>query len=162
MSRYIRCPSIGSIAAFRIATFTQAAWADRWTVSVTVTDGLGGSVSALVHLSDASFTEIWKYFAFVFQHSVTALEVEDLHLIPSDVTAIPKLINILPDLYTIRTRLPLVAKRFKVLREILSHKDGITRVERLVDESESLDEGRRSDEEWKALCIEYKIHDFLG
>ena len=50
---------------------------------------------------------------------------------------------------------------FEVLREILSHKRGITRVERLIDESESLDEARRNDEEWKALRIEYKIHDFI-
>ena len=163
VTHYIRCPSIRRITTFRIALFTQAIWADRWTVSVTATDGLGGSVSTLAHLvSDAPLTEIWNSFALVFQHSVTTLEVEDLHLIPNGVTAIPKLIDILPDLHTIKVRLPPAAQVFEVLHEILLHKHSITRVERLVDESESLDEARRSDEEWKALCIEHKIHDFLG
>jgi len=73
---------------------------------------------------------------------------------PNSLTSFP--------IHTIRIRLPLVAKGFEVLHEILSHKHGITRAEQLVDESESLDEARRNDEEWKALCIEYKIHDFLG
>jgi len=107
VSHYIRCPSIRRITTFRIAPFTQAIWTDPWTVSATATDGLGGSVSTLVHLiSDAPLTEIWKTFALVFQHSVTTLEVEDLHLIPNGAAAIPKLIDILPDLHTIRTRLP--------------------------------------------------------
>jgi len=163
VSRYIRCPPIRSITTFRIALFTQAAWDDRWTVNVTATDGLGGSVSTLMHLlSDAPLTEIWKCFALVFQHPVMMLEVEDLHLIPNGVIAIAKLIDILPDLHTIKVRLPPAAQVFEVLHEILLHKHSITRVERLVDESESLDEARRSDEEWKALCIEHKIHDFLG
>ena len=163
MSHYIRCPSIRRITTFRIAQFTQAIWADRWTVSITATDGLGGSVSTLVHLaSDTSLTEIWNSFALVFRHSVTTLEVGDLHLIPNSATAIRKLIDILPDLHTIKVRLPPAAEVFEVLHEILLDKSSITRVERLVDKSESLDEARRNNEEWKALCIEYKIHDFLG
>jgi hypothetical protein len=32
----------------------------------------------------------------------------------------------------------------------------------LVGETESLDEVRRNDEEWKALCVEHKIHSFLA
>ena len=163
VSRYIRCPSIRRITTLRIAPSSQAIWADSWTVSVTATDGLGGSISSLAHLTnDAPLTETWNAFALVFQHSVTTLEIEDLHLILSGVTAIPKLMDVLPDLHIIRIRVPPVAKEFKVLREILSHKHGITRIERLVGETENLDEARRNDEEWEALCIEHRIHDCLA
>ena len=162
VSRYIRCPSIRKITTLRIAPFTQAVWADDWTVSVTAADDLGGSVSTLVHLyNDAPLTTIWELFAHVFRHSVTALEVEDLHLIVHGVTAIPKLMDILPNLCTIRVRLPPIAKGFGVLREIVSGRHDITRIERLVCEMESPDEARRNDEKWKALCIEHRLHDFL-
>ena len=163
VSRYIRCPSIGTIVTFRIAPFTQAIWADDWTVSVTATDGLGGSVSTLVHLSnDDPLRTIWEAFALVFRHSVTALEVEDLHLIVHGVTAIPKLMDILPNLYAIRVQLPPVAKGFEVLREIVLGRRGILQVERLVCETESPDEARRNGEGWEALCVEHGIHDFLA
>jgi hypothetical protein len=163
VSHYIRCPSIGRITTFRIAPFTQAIWADDWTVGVTAADGLGCSISTLVHLSsDTPLTMIWELFARLFKHSVTALEVEDLHLIVHGVTAIPKLIDLLPNLYTIRVQLPPVPKGLEVLREILSGRHSITRVERLVCETESPDEARRNDEEWEALCVEHNIHDFLA
>jgi hypothetical protein len=163
MSRYIRCPSIRRITTLRVAPFTQPPLADMWTVNVTATDSLGGSVSTLVHLvNDTQLMEIWEAFTPVFQHSVTTLEVEDLHLILNGAIAIPRLIDVLPDLHTIRIRLPPAAKGFDVLREILSHKHGTIQVGRLVGETESLDEVRRNDEEWKALCVEHKIHSFLA
>ena len=113
-------------------------------MSVTATHGLGGSISTLVHLaSDTSLMEIWNSFSLIFQHSATTLEVEDFHLIPNGVTAIPKL----PDLHTIKVRLPPAAEVFEVLREILLHRPGITRIEWLVNDSESLDEARKNDEE---------------
>ena len=163
VSRYVRCPSMGTITTLRIAPLTQVTWADSSTVSLTATDGLGGSISTVVHLtSDALLATTWEAFALAFQHSVTTLEVEDLDLISRGVTAIPKLIGVLPDSHTIRIQLPRVLEGFRILREILSHGHGITRVERLVCKAEGLDEARRKDEEWKTLCAEYKIHDSLA
>ena len=163
VSRYVRCPSMGTITTLRIAPLTQVTWADSSTVSLTATDGLGGSISTVVHLtSDALLATTWEAFALAFQHSVTTLEVEDLDLILYGVTATPKLVGVLPDSHTIRVQLPRVPEGFQILREILSRRRGITRVERLVCEAESPDEARRKDEEWKTLCAEYKIHDSLA
>lgn len=163
MYRYIRCPSIHRITTLRIAPFTQDIWIGGMTTSVTATDGLGGSATTEIHLpSDTSLAMIWEAFALVFQHSVTTLEVEDLHSISHGATTVSKLIDVLPDLHTIRVQMPLVAKGFEVLREILSGKHAITRVERLVGEAESLDETRGNDEKWEALCIEHKLRHYLA
>ena len=160
--RYLQCPSIGTFTTLRIAPFIRGAWADGRSVGVTATDSSGGSVSSLVHLiSDTLLATTWEALALVFQHSVTTLEVVDLHMIMSGDKAIAKLINVLPNLHTIRARLPPVAGGFEALREILSRKHGITLVERLVVEGESPDEARRNDEKWKALCVAHKVHEFL-
>lgn len=86
-------------------------------------------------------------FAHIFQHEITTLEVGDLHLIARSTVAVPRLADVLPNLRTIKARLPPDATSFKVLHEILSDMRGIIRVERLVDETESPDETRRDDEE---------------
>ena len=92
VSRYIQCPSIGGIMTLRIAPFTRATWTNSLTVSFTTTDGLGGSILTVVHLtSDALLATTW--------------EVKDLNLILYGVTVIPKLIDVLPDLHTIRIQL---------------------------------------------------------
>ena len=158
VSRYLRCPSIGTITTLRIAPFTEGIWTDGWSVDVTATDGFGGSVSGLTYPNNnASLKATWNTFAPAFQHAVTTLEVVDLHLIVNGVKTIPNLMDVLPDLYTIRVRLPPVAKGFEILREILAHRHGSTRVERLVGETESPDEARKNDEEWKVSCMRYAI-----
>ena len=163
LSSYIRCPSMGTVTTLRIAPFNRGNWVDGWTVSFTATNGLGDSVSSLVYLtSDTSLRVTWYAISPAFQHAITTLEVEDLHLIANGVTAIPKLIEVLPDLSTIRARVPPVAEGFEILHQILLGRCGITRVERLGYEMESPDEARRSDEEWKALCAVHKIHDLLA
>lgn len=59
--RYTRCPSFGTVTTFRIAPFIQRLWSDGRSVSVTATDGSGGSVSSLVRLADeSSLRMIWK------------------------------------------------------------------------------------------------------
>ena len=163
VSRYLRCPSIGTVTTLRIAPFTEGSWASGWPVSFTAADGLGGSVSSLAYLvGNTPLKATWDKFAPAFQHAVTTLEVEDLHLIMNGVEAIPELMDVLPNLYTIRVRLPPVAKAFEILREILAHRHGITRVERMVGETESPDEARENDEEWEVLCMEHDIRDFLA
>ena len=158
--RYLRCPSISAITTLRIAPSIQGAWADGWSVGVTAMDGLGGVVSDLIYLTnDAPLKATWEALALVFQHSVTTLEVVDLHLIVHSATAIPKLIDVLPNLHTIRARLPPVPMGFKALREILAHKHGSAGLERLVIGTESPEEARRNDEKWKALCSEHKVHE---
>ena len=162
VSRYIRCPSMGTITTLRIVPFTQGVWADGWPSTITATDGLGGTVSNLVYLiNDTPLRTTWEEFAIAFRHAVTTLELEDLHLIVNGITAIPALTDVLPNLHTIRVRLPPVAEWFGVLREILLRKSGITRLERLVVGTEDLDEARRNDEVWGALYMEYGMHDFL-
>ena len=158
--RYLQYPSINTITTLRIAPSIQGAWADGWSVGVTATDGLGGAVSILVFLnSDTPLKATWEALALVFQHSVTTLEVVDLHLITHSATAIPKLIDILPNLRTIRARLPPVPRGFEALREILAHKHGSAGLKWLVIGAESPDEARKNDEKWKALCTEHKIHE---
>ena len=162
MLRYIRCPSIGRITTLRIAPFRQVPWADSSTVSLTATDGLGGSILTLVHLtSDVPLTTMWRSFSFVFQHSVTTLEVEEFFPMGRGVTAVPRLIDVLPDLHTIKLQRPDIPG-LQDMREILSHRHSITRVERLACEAESPDEARRKDEIWKAICAEYKIYESLA
>jgi len=161
VSHYIRCPSIGTITTLRIAPFTQAVWADYWSSTITATDGFGGSVSSLVYVfNHLPLETTWGDFATAFRHAVTTLEIEDFHLITNGITAIPALIAVLPNLYTIRVRLPLAASWFDAL-EVLVSECGITRIERLVIGTEDPDEARRNDEEWEAMCTKYKLHDFL-
>ena len=152
MPRYILCPSIGRITTLRIAPFRQV---DRSTVSLTATDGLGGSISTLVFpTSDVPLATMWRSFTLVFQYSVTTLEVEQFLPIRRDVAAIPRLIEMLPDLHTIKLQRPDIPG-LQDIRESLSYRNNIIRVERLVCEAESPDEARRKDEEWKALCVKY-------
>ena len=162
--RYIKCPSIGTITTLQIVPSAQRSLSGDCPVSIHATDGSGGSISSLAFLvnDDSTLKTIWEELAPAFQHAVTTLEVEDLHLIEHSVTAIPKLTDVLPHLHTIRVRLLPVARSFEVLRDILSRKPDITQVERLVCGTESADEARRNDEEWKALCVEYKVHGFLA
>lgn len=160
--RYLKCPSISAVTTLRIVPLIQGAWAyNGWSVGVTATDSSGGSVSSLAHLAnDAALAITWEALALVLQHSVTTLEVEDLHLIMNSATAIPKLIEVLPNLDTIRVPLPSVTRGFGVLRKILSRRHGSIRLERLVVEAESLYEARRNDEKWRALHVEYKVYGF--
>ena len=162
MPRYIRCPSIGRITTLRVAPFTHVTWADSSTVSLTATDGLGGSISILVSLtSDMSLVTMWRSFTLAFQHLVTTLEVEEFFPMGRGVTAVPRLIDVLPDLHTIKLQRPDIPG-LQDMREILSHRHSITRVERLACEAESPDEARRKDEIWKAICAEYKIYESLA
>ena len=162
VSRYIRCPSMGIVTNLRIAPFTHGVWADNWSSLITATDGLGGSVSSLVYVTnDTSLRTTWEAFATTFRHAVTTLEIEDLHLIKNGPAAIHTLIGVLPNLYTLRVRLSPVALWFRVLREMLLSNRGITRVERLVIGTEGPDEAKERDEEWEASCTEYKLQDFL-
>ena len=163
ISCYIRCPSIDTVTTLRIAPFTQNFLGVDQPVNVTATNGSGGSVSSLSNVTNCtSLKAAWDTFSPAFKHAVTTLEVEDLHLIVHGVTAITKLMDVLPDLCTIRVRLPPIAKGFEDLREILARGHGITRVERLVGETESPDEARRNAEGWKALSVEHKIRDFIA
>jgi hypothetical protein len=101
--------------------------------------------------------------AATFAHRVTTLEVDDLRFIANtDAAAIPTLVYVLPNLYTVRIQLREVAENLEALRDILSGKRGIKRIERLVDKSESPDDVRRNNERWDALCIEHKMHDLLA
>ena len=162
VSRYIRCPSMGIVTNLRVAPFTHGVWADNWSSLITATDGLGGSVSSLVYVTnDTSLRTTWEAFATTFRHAVTTLEIEDLHLIKNGPAAIHTLIGVLPNLYTLRVRLSPVALWFRVLREMLLSNRGITRVERLVIGTEGPDEAKERDEEWEASCTEYKLQDFL-
>ena len=159
--RYLQCPSIGTMTTLRIAPVIRGGGANGRSVNVTATDSLGGSVSSSMYLTDeTSLVTTLEALALVSRHSVTTLEVESLHLIIDADEFIPKLIDVLPDLHTIRARLPSVAEGFEALPKILSRGDGITRLERLVVEMESPAEARRNDEKWKALCVEHEIDKF--
>ena len=159
--RYLQCPSIGTITTLRIAPVIRSGGADGRSVNVTAIDSLGGSLSSSTYLSDdTSLVPTLEMLALVSRQSVTTLEVESLHLIIDADEFIPQLIDVLPDLHTIRARLPPVVEGFEVLRKILSRGYSITRLERLVVETESPGEARRSDEKWKALCVEHEVDEF--
>jgi len=161
VSRYIRCPSMGTITTIRIASFTQSVWADKWSSIITATDGFGGSISGLVCLAnDGTLKTTWGDFATAFRHAVTALEIEAHHMNVNGVVALPALAEVLPNLHTVRAQLPPVPVWFNALKVLVS-KCGITRVERLVVGTEDPDEARRNDEEWELLCTKYELHDFL-
>jgi len=161
--RYLQCPSINPITTLQIAPSIQGSLTDGFSVGVTATDGLGGAVSDQpVYLTNDTppLEAAFEALALVFRHSVTTLEVVDLHLILHSATTIPKLVDVLPNLHTIRARLPPVSGGFKALREILARKHGSARLERLVIKTESPDEARENDENWKELCAKYKVHEY--
>lgn len=161
--RYTQCPSIGTVATLRIASLNKGLWVDGWSVSITATDGSGGSVSSAAHLADGLGLRVaWEELSGAFAHKVTALEVEDIHLIVAiDSTAIPNLITVMPNLHTVRVQLHAVVENCEALRSSLSGGHGITQVERLVGETENPDEVRRNNEKWEARCVEHQIHDLL-
>ena len=163
--RYTLCPSIGVVTTLRIASLNEQLWEDGWsvTVSVTATDGSGGSVSTSARLADdLALRTAWEELASAFAHRVTALEVEDLHLIAIiNSAAIPNLTYALPNLHTVRVQLQAVAESCEALRSSLQGRRCIARVERLVGEMESPDEARRISKQWKARHIESQIHDLL-
>jgi len=167
---YIRCPSIGTITTLRISPFlslppgpfTQWLWADSWSVKLTATDDSGGSISSSVRLEDdLTLKTTWKDLAIVSPRQVTTLEVGSLH--PTvNTAAITNLIHDLPDLCTVRVQLQTVSEGCEVLRDILPSGHHITRVERLVGETESPEETRKMNERWEKSCVEHQIGDLLG
>ena len=163
VSRYIRCPSIGTVTTLRIAPLDGGLWTHGWWATITATDGSGGSVSTSTRLDEnLALRTTWEALAGGFVHQVIALEVEGLYLIMTiNSTALPNLIHGLPDLNTVRVQLHAVGDDCRTLRNSLPGGRGIAQVERLVEKMESPDEMRRNNELWEALRVNDQIRDLL-